>query len=80
MSFYKTINRPLRYTLQYRDGRRWHTAKTYTPGKQDFDELARMLILIARQAGPRHKCWRILLMPFNVLAAEADATHLKQIA
>lgn len=55
----------LRYTLQLRDGLRWHTVKTYQPGDEDFRVLERVVFMLA---GQTKKPARLLLMPFNVLA------------
>ena len=66
MSFFKVIDRPLRYTLQRRDGAHWQTAKAFTPERIEFRVLERMMHLVKAEKGGD---WRILLMPFNVLAA-----------
>lgn len=55
----------LRYTLQVRNGLRWHTARTWRPGDQEFRVLERMVFLGANEWG---KPVRLLLMPFNILA------------
>ena len=55
MSFFKVIDRPLRYTLQRRDGAHWQTAKAFTPERIEFRVLERMM-------QPRIGCIRARLL------------------
>lgn len=60
----------LRYTLQYRKGlRRWRTAKSYYADQEEFRVVERVMEMLARQH-PR-MAFRVVEMPYNVLAAEA---------
>lgn len=61
--------RGLHFTLQYRDGLRWRTAKTY-PLEEDLRVLTHMLGLLRRRKWERH--WRVLLMPINFLIVTTD--------
>ena len=59
----------LRYALQSRVGRRWRTAKTFTPERLEFRVLEKMAQIMQRERGGE---WRVLLMPFNVLAVSVQ--------
>lgn len=58
----------LRYALQHREGLRWRTVRAFTPERQEFRVVEKMMEIAARQHGG---VWRVLLTPFNVLAASA---------
>lgn len=61
--------RGLHFTLQYRDGLRWRTAKTY-PIEKDLQMLAQMCGLLRRRKWSTH--WRVLLMPVNLLLVTTE--------
>lgn len=63
----------LRYSLQYRNARgfRWKTAKSYDAEAQEFRVVEHVMQSLARQH-PR-MAFRVIEMPFNVLAVEARA-------
>lgn len=60
-----------RLALQYRDGLRWRTAKTYAL-EEDLRVLAHLMGLLRRKKWERH--WRVLVMPGNVLVLTTELT------
>jgi hypothetical protein len=71
----------LRYTVQVRDGRRWYTVKTFTPehwsadvDREQIDDrgfkFAEKFARVCQRDGQgvKGKPFRVLLMPFNVVA------------
>lgn len=65
----------LRYTVQVRNGLRWYTVRTFQPSSDGGFALADKVAEIgARQ---HDKPFRVLLMPFNVLAVEYNSSPLE---
>lgn len=62
--------RGLHFTLQYRQGLRWRTAKSY-PLDEDVRVLTSVCGLARRQGKSRYH-WRVLLMPVNLLICTTD--------
>jgi len=58
-----------RLTLQYRDGLRWRTVKTY-PIEEDLRVLTHLCGLLRKRKWETH--WRVLLMPINFLIVTTE--------
>jgi len=57
--------KPLKYVIQALNGKKWRTVKSYAASEQEYSFVSKVMENLVRRY-PGH--FRILLMPFNVLA------------